>query len=378
MKLKHGIYKRKDGLYEGRITINNERKSVYGRSKAEVHRKLVIVVQTAEEEKFVTKTRPLKAELAEWLIEIKRPTVKYITYDRAESIFLNHIANKQVAKKSYSTISVEELQKLINDICDKGYSYSTTKKVRDLLGEFYKYKFATLKIDFNPMQFVRMPSRDHFPEKKKMQVLSVDELKRIQECASEKNDDGTPVYRYAEAIVLMIHTGLRSSELRGIKLSDIDFDTRTLTIRRAITYYKDREKGGVRYSDKGVKTFSSKRSIPLSNRAIESINILKATTYNPKTDYLICTENGKWLTHQHLLNALNRLLKKAGISGVSGTHCLRHSFATILLKDAEKQGSIKEVSELLGHSRTNTTYEFYITSRNEDKIFLLSQLDEML
>ena len=43
-----------------------------------------------------------------------------------------------------------------------------------------------------------------------------------------------------------------------------------------------------------------------------------------------------------------------------GLHSTRKTFATILLKEAEDKGQIKEVSEVLGHSEVATTYKGYI------------------
>lgn len=61
-----------------------------------------------------------------------------------------------------------------------------------------------------------------------------------------------------------------------------------------------------------------------------------------------------------------------------GLHSTRHTFATIMLKDAEDKGQIKEVSELLGHSQVSTTYEYYIKASDEDKRKLIEQLDNLV
>ena len=61
-----------------------------------------------------------------------------------------------------------------------------------------------------------------------------------------------------------------------------------------------------------------------------------------------------------------------------GLHSTRHTFATIVLKEAEEKGQIKEVSELLGHSQVSTTYEYYIKADYNDKRSLISSLDKMI
>ena len=61
-----------------------------------------------------------------------------------------------------------------------------------------------------------------------------------------------------------------------------------------------------------------------------------------------------------------------------GLHSTRHTFATVILKNAEDKGQIKEVSELLGHSKVSTTYQYYIKASDEDKRKLLDQLDALV
>ncbi len=59
-------------------------------------------------------------------------------------------------------------------------------------------------------------------------------------------------------------------------------------------------------------------------------------------------------------------------------HSTRHTFATVVLKDAEDKGQIKEVSELLGHSQVSTTYEYYIKASDDDKRNLVNQLNTLV
>ena len=61
-----------------------------------------------------------------------------------------------------------------------------------------------------------------------------------------------------------------------------------------------------------------------------------------------------------------------------GLHSTRHTFTTVVLKDAEDKGQIKEVSELLGHSQVSTTYEYYIKASDDDKRNLVNQLNTLV
>ena len=136
--MKENYYKRNDGLYELKVTINGKRKSIYGHSKAEVRRKKVKLLQEVEQGRIISNNESLKSSMSRYLVDIKKCRVRPITYDRAESIFINEIVPHPISKKSYSKITVEELQKFLNEL-SVTYSKSTVKKVYDLLGEFYRF-----------------------------------------------------------------------------------------------------------------------------------------------------------------------------------------------------------------------------------------------
>ena len=272
-------------------------------------------------------------------------------------------------------IQPHDIQQLLSNKCQEGLSASSIKKIYNLLGEFFRYATAIREISHNPMDLVEMPHHEKILHKpKEMEVLSVDKVKKIITVAEQTYKSGISGYRYGEAIILLVLTGMRAGEVRGINKKDIDFEKKLLRVKDNVTYAKDRENGGIKNIISSTKTKKSERYIPLNERAMLAVNRLMATTYNSDTGYLLCTTKGKIVTHSHLARCYSGILKKAGISHM-GLHSTRHTFATMVLKQAEDKGQIKEVSELLGHSQVSTTYEYYIKTSNEDKRNLVNQLD---
>ena len=49
-----------------------------------------------------------------------------------------------------------------------------------------------------------------------------------------------------------------------------------------------------------------------------------------------------------------------------------------MVKNAEGNGQIKEASELLGHSRTSTTYDYYVGTTMDEKVQLMNSLDDLV
>lgn len=372
------IRQRPDGRYEGRTVIDGVRYSRYGKTISEVKQKLKSLRQEKETGGVIAKSVRLNVALDQYLKNVKMSKVKDTTYDRVESTFKYHIQNEALGRMQIGAITSTDIQKHLMDQCNLGLSKSSIKKIYNLLGEFFRYAAATRIIGYNPMTLVTMPHASNIRhESKEIETMTTDELLKVIETAEECYANGRPVYRYGEAIILLCLTGMRSGELRGINIRDIDMSRRTLSVSHNVTYAKDRKHGGIQYSIGDVKTQKSHRNIPLNSRAILAIERLQNTTCNHDTGYLICTANGKIVTHSHLQRCYSAILKKAGVRHM-GLHSTRHTFATIMLKDAEDKGQIKEVSELLGHSQVSTTYEYYIKASDKDKRKLIEQLDNLV
>lgn len=366
------IRQRKDGKYEGRIVINGERISVYGDTKLEAQSKLKRLKENAENQGLVKKSDTLASTMGYWLENVKRITkIKASTYERAYSTFKQHILTSNIAKKRIDRIEANDFQRLLNDKVEEGYSYSSIKKIYDLLREFYRYQVEMGKLNRNPMKLVYMPMNAPEPE---IDYLTDEERKKVIEIANMKKEDGSPYYRYGAAITLLLRTGMRNGELRALTIDSVDLDNRLLHITQAITKQKDRRTGRSVQLPSTTKT-EKKRDINLTDKTVEAIKVLLETTANKKTGYLITTEKGNILTHALLQRAYDRILKKAGVEH-KGLHSTRHTFGTHGRKKAESKGKIKELSTIMGHSRISTTYDYYIGSSSEDRAELMNEFDE--
>ncbi|MDP7028142.1 MAG: site-specific integrase [Candidatus Marinimicrobia bacterium] len=134
-----------------------------------------------------------------------------------------------------------------------------------------------------------------------------------------------------KAILMTIYSGgLRISELLNLKLNDIDFERKVITIKGA----------------KGKKD----RIVMLSEKLIP---LLKQyyNQYQP-TEFLFENPQGGKYSATSIRSFYKRSLKNAGIQKKVTIHTLRHSFATHLL---EHGTDIRYIQELLGHKKLETT-----------------------
>lgn len=130
---------------------------------------------------------------------------------------------------------------------------------------------------------------------------------------------------------LIYSAGLRGQEVINLKISDIDFDRKTIHIRQS-KYKKD-------------------RIVPLSN-----VMIIGLRKYLAAENPYIWLFNGKEPDGRYSVKGLSWVLreniKKTSITKEVNLHSLRHSYATHLLEDGL---NIVTLKELLGHSEITTT-----------------------
>jgi len=138
--------------------------------------------------------------------------------------------------------------------------------------------------------------------------------------------------REAAVIEMLFATGMRVSELCGLRLSDVDLI-----------------EGIVRIRGKGRK----ERILQIEND--EVLNTIKAYRNTEKTvsmPFFFLNRCHRQLSDQSVRSVLNRLAKEVGSDLHITPHMFRHSFATLLL-DADVD--LRYIQHLLGHSSISTT-----------------------
>ena len=76
-----------------------------------------------------------------------------------------------------------------------------------------------------------------------------------------------------------------------------------------------------------------------------------------KSDYVVCTSDGGYVSERNLLRTFNSVMGVICAEKNYTIHSLRHTYASRLLMNGVE---ISVVSKLLGHADINTTYSKYI------------------
>jgi len=312
-----------------------------------------------------------------WLYNYKKHELKSTSFDRLESTINTHI-KPNIGSKQLPKITTEDIQSIVNDLFAQKFSYSTIKKVHDALNAVFSYALIKNVVAKNPMLLVSLPSKSKF-ETKQARIFSEDELAKIKCELNEYYSTGRYKYRYRDAFILILNTGIRLGECLGIYKTDIDLAAQTLHIQRDVAVVRQRDGDDISevtgYEAKvqnGTKTYSGDRIIDLNNQAMIAVNNLLAL--NPKGHLLIQQEDGGDIVNPtRFIKSFKSVLKNAGIEPC-GVHSLRHTFASLLFN---KGVSVKTVSEILGHASVKITYDTYIHLLQEQKREAVQVLDDL-
>lgn len=138
-------------------------------------------------------------------------------------------------------------------------------------------------------------------------------------------------------LVISFYTGLRpgQTELLSLKWNAVDLRAKTILIRSS-------RKGG-----------PISRTVPIHTAFLKLLKKWKKEDKD-KTAEEIITYKGQPV--QRIKKAFYAAKKRAGITRRLRAYDFRHAFATMLLSEA---GDLKSTSEILGHSRIQTTMDIY-------------------
>jgi len=143
-------------------------------------------------------------------------------------------------------------------------------------------------------------------------------------------------------------TGLRVSELVGLKVRDVNLDA-----------------GYLLTMGKGSK----ERLVPLGESSRQALGEYLLTARNDldrrgDNAYLFLTRLGGPMSRQAFWNIIKKRVIEAGIGKNISPHTLRHSFATHLL---ENGADLRSVQMMLGHADLSTTQIYTHVTRERLK-----------
>lgn len=355
------IVRKANGTYLGRIAISGyEPFSCTGATKKEVERKLEeFKIRTLKKEVIPQKIF-VNTYIEKWMETVKRPSLKAASFDRLERTYLTQIKDSRVGRCQLGNITSMDVQGLINEK-SRTLSYSSLKKIYELLNGCFEYAVICREMDFNPVRAVQMPKKENLNKKEKqMGVFSKEELTRIENVAAITYQSGEVRYRHTWFFLLLANTGLRAGEAIALRWDNIDLDKGFIHVKQNASVVKCRDGKENKYQVviTTVKTKTGNRIVPCNEKALQALRALQdyQKSHHIHSDYVDCNDKGELLSQQTLPKILKAILKAADVPYRS-VHSFRHTFATNLIQAGV---DVKVVSQLLGHSSVKITYDTYV------------------
>ena len=312
-----GISQRKDGLYTARFTgKDGKRKQKYFKKLQEC-RKWIADAQFEDEHGGINASSDMTVDawFEYWITEIKAKTVRWSTLSSYKDRYNKNI-KELIGNMIVSDVKPMHCQNVLNVMDNNGYVGSSMARTKATLSAMFSDAAENGLIAMNPVtKSVKCPKK---PEKN-TKVLTLDEQERFLTAAKESIN-----YNH---FLFILQTGVRSSELRGLKWNDIDFENRIIHIRRNVTH----DSNNNRFITGELKTSSGQRDIPMTKTAYDLLMDIKGQQAVKKNrviqfefaDHVFLNRSGKLLPNSNYDRYLEKICDKAGIERIS-MHTLRH------------------------------------------------------
>ena len=334
-KLPKGITRRKDGRLMGRVQVDGERVSIYGKSVKEIQEQM-------EEIKYKMKhgihCRPKEIRVNEWfkiwIDEYKSMQCKSQTILFYQNTYKRYIRD-EIGSRRITDIKPVALQKIINTLYKNNYSSTTVKSVQTILSGMFSQALKDGIIVINPAMNLTLP-RFRNGKAKERRVMSQEETAVFLQYA-----ENSVYYDYYR---LALCTGMRINEVLGLQWNDIDWKRKVICIRGGLVYESGR---GIKKDT--PKTQAGDREIPM----IESSEQLLKDLWKKHSEKRLMLgdvwrerkgiENlvvsgvfGGSIYDTNVRKDIDRIIEKINADGISFEHITPHTFRHPYVKHKTK------------------------------------------
>ena len=240
-------------------------------------------------------------------------------------------AAAQYGRSSFAETTYIDLRRYLQELSGRLSPKTVSRRVY-ALRSFYRYLESEEGLENNPARKIEpIKTWAEIPE-----VLTPTEVARmIDACGNDAGD----LYGFRARVVIetLYATGLRVSELVGLKMEDARLES---------AYLRCTGKGG------------KQRLAPIGECAANALRRWIGETREKllggaESPWLLVTPGGGGqMRRRQIWLIVKNAAKKAGIQRSASPHTLRHSFATHLLENGM---DLRVLQEILGHDRISTT-----------------------
>lgn len=229
-----------------------------------------------------------------------------------------------------------QILEVIRRFEDRG-AMERANKARRRCGEVFRYAIVTGRAKYNPAPDLADAMKGY--RKKNYPFLPADQIPAFNKALA--GFSGSIVSRVATQVLQ--YTVLRTKELRSMQWSNVDFETRTITISEEVM--------------KGRRV----HLVPMSDQVVSLLETLKPVT-QPISGFVFAGRNDK--TKPISENAVLLVIRQIGYEGLASGHGFRHQFSTIM---NEHEWPADAIEKQLAHANSGSIRGIYNHAQYMDK-----------
>ena len=281
-----------------------------------------------------------------------------------------------LGSREAADVSTADVEMLARSLLKKGLADKSVRNMMGFLHSAFEHAIDREWSRENPVRRAEKPGRLRAGTNSDLQFLSVSELEAVIRAIPDQAihpkpkptrkgrrgpapppspDVLGPVLRVV--ILAAAMTGLRQSELLGLRWRDVDWVAQRIRVRKPHVR-------GV-HSTRGKSELATKRSVPMAERLARELDRWsKRTAYRADDDLVFAhPQTGNALDRSKISKRFKKACKDVRVRPVR-FHDLRHTFATRL---AASGTPMRTIQEFLGHADSKTTqiYSHYAPSEHE-------------
>ncbi|MAY84750.1 MAG: integrase [Flavobacteriales bacterium] len=236
--------------------------------------------------------------------------------------FLSEVYNEDDPLK----VIPSTLRSWVVALLDEGVSARSVNRKISTLKSYYKFHKRQGDIDAMPTAQLQSPKQ----KKQLPSFLKESEMDLLLD--KVHFEEGFEGLRDRILIELLYSSGMRLSELIGLKLGDLDLRVQTVKV---------------------LGKRNKERIIPLHKEIVKLLEeYLEGRKENAQSTHLIVTDKGNMIYPKFVYRKVNYYLSQVTSMSKKSPHVLRHTFATHMLNNGADLNTIKEI---LGHANLSAT-----------------------
>jgi integrase/recombinase XerC len=226
-------------------------------------------------------------------------------------------------------VTSHDIRAWVVSMLDNNYSTVSVHRKISCLRVFYRYLRKDGIIKSDPLEKVVLPKR------KKTLPVFVDEAAMNKLLDDFSFGEGFSGIRNRTIIEMLYLTGIRRSELIGLRNHDVDLS-----------------EGSMKVTGKRNKQRIIPLVKPFVKRLEEYLEVRDLNVTPAVNEWFFISDKGNKLYDKYVYNIVNSYLAMVTTIEKKSPHILRHTFATHMLNRGADLNSIKE---LLGHANLSAT-----------------------